>query len=344
MEEIKDWIKSLIIAVFVSAFIRWLAFDHFSVPTSSMEGTILTGDHLIVSKLEYGPRTPNTPIQMPLTHRAFMGIKSFSDVIKLPSFRLFSLQKVKRGDIIIFNLPKEIEYPIDMRELYIKRCVATPGDLIEIKNSKLFINNENEKNYDVQKRYIIKSNRFISSKFFEKYEIADYLKVETGYLAFIKKSNVKKIKSEEKLSVELCSTPKEFIDNEIEFNKSETHQWNCDNMGPFKVPKKGMMINITPENLAIYGFVILNHEKLKNVKILNNILIIDGVKVYDYTFKKNYYFAMGDNRHNSIDSRYWGFIPEDHIIGKPRLVVFSKNSNANNFFNYIRWKRLFKLF
>ena len=144
--------------------------------------------------------------------------------------------------------------------------------------------------------------------------------------------------------MEILKVPKDFVEEKIIFNKNGVFNWNSDNLGPITVPYKGFTISITKENLAIYEFSIKNHENLKNVKIENNSLYINEKIVYSYTFTQDYYFAMGDNRHNSIDSRYWGFIPESHMIGKPKVIIYSKNKNSNVFLDYIRWNRLFKFF
>ncbi len=134
------------------------------------------------------------------------------------------------------------------------------------------------------------------------------------------------------------------VESDRVFPNAEGYDWSLDNFGPLQVPKKGESISITPETLGLYGDLIRLYEGHKEAAIKEGVLTIDGSEVKEYTFQQNYYFMMGDNRHNSQDSRIWGFVPEDHILGKGVLVWFSISDDPEkNLFQRIRWERIFKV-
>lgn len=352
----ESWWEALLFAVVAATLIRWATLEAFVIPTPSMEGTLLVGDYLFVSKLHYGPRTPITPLQLPLTHRRFYGtenVPAYLDWIQLPQFRLPGFSEVKRNDAVVFNYPAELQYPLDLREYYIKRCVAIPGDTLFIREAKLYINNEPAfVPEDIQFSYFIKTQQAIRDRVFEDYNIWDKTYIGgNGYLVQAKPEDIERMKSLNFIDSIMFSP--NFSGPYIQFTDSSTVEentfpltnelkWNRDFYGPLVVPKEGNTITINHENLITYGDVLRYYEHVDNLEIKDEKLFIDGEEVFEYTFKQNYYFMMGDNRHNSLDSRYWGFVPEDHVVGKALFIWMSLDPNKPLFsMDKIRWNRLF---
>lgn len=363
---LREWWDAILFAVVAATLIRWLIMEAYTIPTPSMENSMLVGDFLFVSKFHYGTRTPRTPLQIPLTHQKiwFTNIPSYLDWVQLPTYRLPGFTHVKRNDVVVFNVPgiaennypnmnssTWIDYPVDLKTNYIKRCVAVPGDVLELKDRQLFINGEAQPNPpEEQLSYLVTSKDEINERNLEKLDIDpdDYSfqgRPETNkvvYQMFLTKAKVDELKALPYItSVSEDYRTHEGPDARI-FPGTKYTKWNGDNYGPLTIPKEGMKIIINDSTLYTYGRAIKDYDLNKDVKIEGDKLIIDGKEVVEYTFKQNYYFMMGDNRHNSLDSRYWGFVPEDHIVGKGFFIWLSINKHGN-FLNKIRWNRFFKL-
>jgi len=361
---VREWWDAIVFAVVAATLIRWLIMEAYTIPTPSMENSLLVGDFLFVSKFHYGTRTPRTPLQIPLTHQKiwFTEIPSYLNWIQLPSYRLPGISHVKREDVVVFNVPgisennymmprdQWIDYPVDLKTNYIKRCVGIPGDVLEVKDRQLIINGQPLKNPEnMQYRYHVISKDEINQRNLDKLGLdpEDYgmygrtAPDQVEYSMFLSAKRVEELKALPFIkSVELPQVNKE-TDPRI-FAASKYSPWNGENFGPLTLPKEGMTIDINDSTLSIYGSTIRDFDLNKNVKIENGKLIIDGKEVTKYTFHQNYYFMMGDNRDNSLDSRYWGFVPEDHIVGKGFFIWLSLDKYGS-FFNKIRWKRFFKL-
>lgn len=356
LTKFQEWRNAIVFAVVVATLIRWSTVEAFVVPTSSMENTVLVGDYLFVSKFHYGSRTPRTPLQIPLTHQYIWGTKipSYLDWIELPSYRFPGISEVKRNDVVVFNLPgndvndtKNASRPIDLKVYYVKRCVAVAGDVVEINDRELKVNGSNSpKPAEMKHSYIVTSNDRISDKNLVRLDLdrEDYFllgrsdKGEVIYRMLLTFDQVKSLEVLPYVSSVIADTkPAEHSDNGIFGGR-----WNEDNFGPLRVPSAGMTIPINDSTLTIYGDVILNYEHLKDVKTANGKLLINGIAVNSYTFSQNYYFMMGDNRNNSWDSRFWGFVPEDHVLGTPLFIWFSIDKEAD-LFNKIRWERLMNI-
>jgi signal peptidase I len=355
---VAEWTEAIGFAVVAATLIRWLIMEAYTIPTPSMENSLLVGDFLFVSKFHYGTRTPATPIQLPLTHQKiwFTNIPSYSDAIQLPQFRLPGISEVKREDVVVFNVPPKdlndgVDYPVDLKTNYIKRCVGIPGDVITVKNRQVYANGQALGNpSEMQFSYLITSKDEISERNFEKLEIDpdDYNYMgrpeanQALYQMYLTKSKAEELKSIPYIvSVADDYRTSDGPDMRI-FPGASFSQWNADNYGPLTIPKKGMTIAINDSTLAVYGSTIRLYDHNKNATVENGKLTIDGAEVKEYTFKQNYYFMMGDNRHNSWDSRYWGFVPEDHIVGKGFFIWLSIDKYAS-FVNKIRWSRFFKM-
>ncbi|MBL7871320.1 MAG: signal peptidase I [Cyclobacteriaceae bacterium] len=363
---LREWWDAILFAVVAATLIRWLIMEAYTIPTPSMENSMLVGDFLFVSKFHYGTRTPRTPLQIPLTHQKiwFTNIPSYLDWVQLPTYRLPGFTHVKRNDVVVFNVPgisennypnmnsaTWIDYPVDLKTNYIKRCVAVPGDVLEIKDRQLFINGEAQPNPpEEQLSYLVTSKDEINERNLEKLDIDpdDYSfqgRPETNkvlYQMFLTKAKVDELKTLPYIiSVSEDYRTHEGPDARI-FPGTKYTKWNGDNYGPLTIPKEGMKIIINDSTLFTYGRTIKDYDLNKDVKVEGDKLFIDGKEVVEYTFKQNYYFMMGDNRHNSLDSRYWGFVPEDHIVGKGFFIWLSINKHGS-FLNKIRWNRFFKL-
>jgi len=378
--KLREWIDAIVFAVVVATFLRWLLLEAYTIPTPSMEGSLMTGDFLFVSKLHYGARTPKTPLQVPLTHQKiwFTELPSYLDWIQLPQYRLPHLSEVKSGDVVVFNYPgfedKQRRYPVDLRTNYIKRCIAVGGDTILIKNAKVFVNGKPFKNHEkVQYTYSVQVKDEIPEEVFDELGLftaedgenpdIEYFPSQNKYIGYLNEKTVEALKKlPQVVKVEMLVMPEgkkeesamiilndrgrgEVVAGESVypvFPHSPKFNWNRDNFGPLWIPKKGATIPINENTLALYGFTIAEFEGYdkKQIELTEKQLLIDGKPVESYTFKQDYYFMMGDNRHNSLDSRYWGFVPADHVVGKALFIWMSWESRAK-WFKKIRWERLF---
>ena len=353
---LKEWADAIVFAVVAATLIRWLIMEAYTIPTPSMENSMLVGDFLFVSKFHYGTRTPKTILQIPLTHQKiwFTEIPSYLEWIQLPQYRLPGISHVKRQDVVVFNVPpKELNdgknYPVDLKTNYIKRCVGIPGDVLEVKGRQLVVNGQAIQNpKGLQFSYLVSAKDEINERNLIKlgidpddYHFLGRPENNAVYQMFLTQEKAEELKTIPYIiSVDDDYRTHDGPDMRI-FPGSKTH-WNGDNYGPLTIPKAGMTIIINDSTLTTYGETIRNYDHNDDVKIENGKLIIDGKEVTEYTFKQNYYFMMGDNRHNSLDSRYWGFVPEDHIVGKAFFVWLSIDKYAS-FINKIRWSRFFML-
>lgn len=405
--QVREWADAVAFAVYAATIIRWATFEAFTIPTSSMEKSLLIGDYLFVSKVHYGPRTPLTPLQVPLTHRfwwftadanGYGGKESYLDWVQLPAYRLPGFTEVKQGDVVVFNFPGDKDVPVDLRTNYIKRCVGLPGQKFEIDETKVITDG---KEYvapkPLQYKFFIHQNsRLKGERRFEKWQelnvrlngiipvepyMRDYVSGEiiyssdmeprrnydydfmrsvTGdtshFLGYIfdgteeEYNRVRKAFKSSKGFYDLrdldtlkrkskfyeFGEPQLFMRDQLAFFKG----WSRDDMGAFIIPKEGLTVKMTPENWAIYQEAILYYENNEIASDQSTMgLTINGTplkQIKEYTFKQDYYFMMGDNRHNSSDSRYFGFVPEDHIVGKAVLIWFSKDAEDGT-----RWNRIF---
>lgn len=360
----QEWADAIVFAVVAATLIRWLIMEAYTIPTPSMENSLLVGDFLFVSKFHYGTRTTTTPLQVPLTHQKiwFTEIPSYTDLVKLPQYRLPGITKVKRSDVVVFNVPpRELnefkDYPVDLKTNYIKRCVGIPGDTLQVIDRQVHINGKPLENPPLmQYSYVVVAEDEINERILKKYKIYDFeivgrpgngvvyqmflteeLAAELKKLNFIKDVRIATYNGSEGFS----TRTEKNVESNI-FPDSKVFPWNGDFFGPLVIPAEGMTIPINEKTLATYGSTIKEYDHNDDVRIDNGKLYIDNKEVAEYTFKQNYYFMMGDNRHNSLDSRYWGFVPEDHIVGKAFFIWLSIDKNAD-FINKIRWNRFFKL-
>jgi len=354
----REWANAIVFAVVAATLIRWSTVQAFVIPTPSMENSLLVGDFLFVSKFHYGPQTPRTPLQVPLTHQKFWGtdIPSYLPWIQLPTYRFPGISKVKNGDVVVFNVPAReendgIDYPVDLKNNYVKRCVAIAGDRLEIRDRQVFINGEPLANpRNMKFSYLVTANDEIHKRNLARlgvdqddyYFLGRTQENKAVYKMFLTNEQV----SEARTVPYILSVADDYTThdgpNPRIFPSAWATQWNEDNYGPLVVPGKGMTIMINDSTLACYGTTIKLYEPNKTVEITEGKLMVDGKAVGEYTFHQDYYFMMGDNRHNSRDSRFWGFVPEDHIVGKPLFIWLSVDEEAD-LLHKVRWNRLFNL-
>lgn len=352
----REWFNSITFAVIAATLIRWTTVEAYVIPTPSMENSALVGDFLFVSKFHYGTRTTGTPLQVPLTHQKIWGtnIPSYLDWIELPVYRLPGISEVKKGDVVVFNAPPlmlndGVLHPISLKNNYVKRCVAVGGDRIQIKDREIFVNGQPLPNPSEMKwSYIVISTEQISQKNLRRLGLDSddyyYLGSDKNNKAFYRMlltteqlKEIRKVKYIE--SATLDRTRDKTMEDDI-FPASVYSKWNGNYYGPLTIPKKGMTILVNDSTMSLYGETIKLYEHHNDVTAQNGKLVIDGKELTEYTFSQDYYFMVGDNRNNSLDSRYWGFVPDDHIVGKALFVWMSIDQEAD-LFHKIRWKRLF---
>jgi signal peptidase I len=366
---IREWTEAIVFAVFAAAFIRMFLLEAYKIPTPSMEGSLLVGDFLFVSKAHYGIRTPMTVAMFPLLHNTIpvLGTESYLEKPSLPYFRLPALESIDRNEPFVFNWPvgdsvyispsrsytahqyrtspevkrdvgnaKLITRPIDKKDHYIKRCIAIAGDSLEIRDKQVYINGVAARNpKHMQFVYQIASAGLNWEKVEEMGITVPQNKQVPFYLDNDQVEALKKMDPNIKIQL-FDMTP--YSTDLFPYDKQHFGKWTVDNYGPIYIPKKGATVALTPETIALYTRIIDVYEN-NDFKVENGQYIINGVPATTYTFKQDYFWAMGDNRHNSEDSRAWGFVPHDHIVGKPLFIWFSTKNGSMS--NGINWSRMF---
>lgn len=346
-KQTREWFDAIIFAVLAATIVRWGFIEPCNIPTPSMEGTLRVGDFLMVSKFHYGIRTPQTLLQIPLTHQTIWGTNkdAYLDWVKLPMLRFPAISQVERNDVVVFNYPgnDEEKLPVDMRTIFIKRCVGLPNDKFELQEGKIYINDKlMESPTEVQSSYYVITKEIIPEKTFNLVGINEIHAAPNGYYVNASATSAKYLQNVPSIEDVIPIKDAKGKGSEKIFPFSALFPWNLDNFGDLKIPAKGMTITLDEKNLALYESVIRKHEDNENAEIKDNKLYINGLLVKEYTFKQNYYLMLGDNRHNSDDSRVWGFVPENHIIGKALWIWWSISPEGDwlDFFSRVRWERI----
>lgn len=343
----REWVDAILFALVASTIVRGLLFSAYAIPSGSMEGTQLTGDYLFVSKYSYGARMPFTPVSVPFLESTVYGIKTYWDGIRLHYFRLPGLADPKKGDIVVFNKPEEADpsynRPVDTRTTLIKRCQAAPGDVLTIVNGQVYIDGKAAVNApSAQTSYtVVTDGKDLNPQIFEDLNITLRQQFNAStYEMIIPNNNVAILKGYSNIrSITKMVAPAGTADAEI-FPHDAKFKWNLDNFGPLKLPKKGWTVPLNDSTIVLYRRAIELYENNK-VEVDGKNILINGKKASNYTFKMNYYWMMGDNRHDSLDSRFWGYVPEDHVIGKA-MITFMSIDSTKDIFHKVRWNRVLR--
>ena len=363
-----DTVSSLLFAVIVATLVHTYFIQPYTIPSSSLEKSLLIGDFLFVSKVNYGARTPMTAVAAPMVHDTLPLInkKSYSSWPQLPYFRFPGFEKIKNNDIVVFNWPrdtlfnmykpadKRYDKPIDKKTNYVKRCVGIPGDELQIKNGIVYINGKElilperakpQYSYDVT---------------FDKNSTTDFenvfkdLKITDGYrfkseardtliifaLTHEGYEKLKTVSGITSINRVIRKGPEDGIFPDFQDGKpSVNNNWSCDNFGPIYIPQARKTVALNAQSLPFYKIIMTEYEGNK-LKVVGNDIYINDKIATSYTFKMDYYWMMGDNRHNSLDARYFGYTPENHIVGKPIFIWMSWDTNGKGI-NKVRWERVF---
>ncbi|WP_405565623.1 signal peptidase I [Polaribacter sp. Asnod6-C07] len=409
--EMGEWVSSITFAIIAATLVHTYFMQPFTIPTSSLEKSLLVGDYLFVSKFHYGARVPSTVIAAPMVHDSLplTGLPSYLKKPQLPYTRLPGLQEIKNNDIVCFNWPadslatmwgdnsgKFTYKPVDKKTNYVKRSVGIAGDSLEMKDGYFYINGKkNELPYraKLQFYYTFECKEPISQTSFPKFllskERTGVYKILTEYwendkvqIAIKENGSLSKIGQDSLYTEVAGGINPEFarkikminVENKININLTEEEVdrlekypltksvtkinhgadnaifphvkelgWSQDNFGPIYIPKAGATVKLDTESLPFYEQIIKNYE-YNDLVINGDDIFINGEKVDSYTFQQDYFYLVGDNRHNSLDARYWGYVPFDHVLGKPVMVWFSWDADAPSFgakLKSIRWDRMF---
>ena len=364
-----EWVSSILFAVVAATIVHTYVMQPFTIPTSSLEKTLLVGDFLFVSKFHYGARTPMTAVAFPMVHDTIPILKSKSYLkdLQIPYFRFPGFQKIKQNDIVVFSWPPDTLTnitnprskvdikPLDKKSNYVKRCVGLPGDSLEVRDGYVYINgtkNELPGRAKLQFGYAFRTKNPLNPSFAaEQYDITDLYPMDNPpsyrvFRAMMTDASYERFKNYPGMDTIFKTTAKKGVSDLSTFPQSPYYQWNTDYFGAMYIPKAGASVAITAETLPLYRRIIEVYEG-SEMGIENKIsqsgtqVLLNGNPLTSYTFKLDYYWLMGDNRNNSQDARMWGFVPFTHVVGKPVLVWMSWNSNAKGIMNKIRWERLF---
>ena len=359
-----SWIDAIVFALVAVYFINVYIFQNYQIPTSSLEKTLRVGDFLCVNKMSYGARVPNTPLSMPLVQHTFpWGGKSYIENPQWEYKRLRGWDKVEKGDIVVFNFPtgdtvctkmqnpdyytlchyyskrtvenrkdvfgEIVVRPVDRRENYVKRCVGTPGDMLQIIDNVIYIDGVKEPIHPyLQYNYIVRTDgHVLGNSYLSKLGISKEDRVSNGNGVY-RLPLTAEMKAELEKNSHVLSIDIEPEDQGGEVYPLGHNTWTRDNYGPIYIPAKGDTVMITEENYWLYKRIADAYE-FKPMKVGE-----------PYVFEMDYYWMMGDNRHKSADSRYWGFVPEDHIVGRPMFVWLSIEKDNPWGKGHIRWNRI----
>jgi len=367
-----EWVNSILFAVIAATLVHTYFMQPYVIPSSSLEKSLLVGDFLLVSKYNFGARVPMTAVAAPMVHDTIPVLKkksylyndedakqktSWLNKLQFPYLRLPGFETIDRNEIVVFNSPadstdninifssdRNYNKPIDKKINLVKRCVGVPGDSLEVRNGYVYINgvkNELPDRAALQFSYLVqpKTNQFNPKLIKERYDITDPFTIinnqNTYYFSAISDEALNKFKNHPNVS---SITPNKEVKGERNpgiFPHNANYNWNNDFFGPLYIPEAGKTIALNTKVLPLYKRLISVYE--------NNDLRVDGDNIYingelatNYTFKQDYYWMMGDNRHNSLDARAWGFVPFDHVVGKPVFIWMSWDGIKNP-----RWERFF---
>lgn len=410
-----SWVDAIVFALVAVYFVNIYFFQNYTIPTSSLEKSLLVGDYLFVSKMSYGPRKPQTPLSMPLTQHTLpvFGCKSY---LEWPQWEYERVGegKPQLNDIVVFNYPSgdtvtvnpayqsmdfyAIAYgigsqnyyqmfggypqldslsrleqraffdkvyalgrqyidanpdvfggvtwrPVDRRENYVKRCVGLPGQTLQIKNHVIYLDGVANKEPDnVQYDYLMTLKKPIPNELLRELGISqeDLTSFEQTGSIPLTKSSYERLKACPDIVESITYDSLNSIPDGL-YPLNAVTGWTRDNYGPIWIPAKGQSIKLTLDNLPVYERPIKVYENNDLQVTADGKILINGEQADSYTFKMDYYWMQGDNRHNSADSRYWGFVPEDHVVGKPILIWLSTDKDRAWGDGHIRWNRLFRL-
>jgi signal peptidase I len=356
-----DTVSSLLFAIVVATIVHTYFIQPYTIPTSSLEKSLLVGDFLFVSKMNYGARVPMTTVALPMVHDSIPLTKSKSYLTwpQLPYMRLPGIQNIDRTDIVVFNWPVDTVFrffdtskrraykPVDKKSNYVKRCVGIPGDNLSIKDGMVYIDGkilqlpERAKPQFSYKIALDGKTPIDFEYLFKDLDVTDpagfidQTKRDTVIMSALTEVGAERLKNTPGITAVIRQISRED-DNGV---FPHINKWNRDNYGPVYIPEEGKTVALTTETLPFYKAIITDYEN-NDLKVNGSEIRINGEIATNYTFKQNYYFMMGDNRHNSEDSRYWGFVPENHIVGKPIFIWLSIDPNGKGI-NKIRWDRVF---
>lgn len=419
-----EWVSSIVFAIVAATFVHTYFIQPYVIPTGSLERTLRIGDFLFVSKFHYGARVPMTTLAAPMVHDTIPGVrkrsyladvnpetykKSWINKLQLPYLRLPGFQKVKKNDIVVFSLPsdtlyqffkaeKAVKKPIDKKSNYVKRCVATPGDSLQVIDGFVHINGGRLKLSDrakVMYDYTVYSQKGVSSRLLAEEDASDFTrkyftdilnpnqyealgpyilgayKNQEGKFEIITEAGgipasvIRQLRlalTEEKPRSRVANMTREMvarlrsnpnIDSVVKTNepqgvyrgafpqKPNFYPWNNDNFGPIYLPEKGASVKIDYKTIPLYKKIIRDYE-YNEVEVNGTTVLINGEVANSYTFKQDYYWMMGDNRDHSEDSRTWGYVPADHIVGKPVFLWMSFDNFNDGLLRWKpRWERIF---
>ncbi|WP_153398838.1 signal peptidase I [Chryseobacterium vaccae] len=373
------FLGSITFAVVFATIIHVFVTQPFGIPTGSMERTLLVGDFLFVNKWSYGYRMPMRPVAIPFLQGTIMDTgqpnnpkddpKSYVDAVKLPYTRILQFSKPQKNDVVVFNYPQDsVHTAIDRKDPYVKRCVATAGDTFEMRAGRLFVNGKPETilgDQEVQHGYLVTTGSQLDIPAL--YNTYGFLPVQeqqtqTGFVYGFQGLTDKTAKEIKELPQVIDMKENVMPKGEAsiaykneERTKIDTTQsifpvnkpWNQDWYGPVRIPKKGDVVTINKETLPMYRWIISEYEH-NSVSVNGDQILINGKPEASYTIKQDYYMMVGDNRDASLDARFFGFVPEENIVGKPMFTWMSvqgafKDSGSSYQAPFkIRWERMFK--